>query len=680
MKTTTLILILLLTGLGLRAQTPVPPNGPAAEDAGYDYNFQGVDVGQVLDIYADLIGRTILRGPLPAAQIILKTHSPLTKSEAIQALQAVLAINGISVVNIGEKFVKVVPSAEAGSVGGSLESVDAAHIPDLGSYMTHIVQLQYVKPSVMAPLLAPLAKVNNLFPIDDNGILVIRDYAENVKRMLEMIAKVDVSIPAEYVSEVIPIKYALAEDIASALNSLGGSGGGSTVSIGSSGASTGPGAGRTTGINAGGVNNGVGAGGLNQPRPFGAQATVNGTASTGTTVQQRIQSILARAAAPPGPQGQQGQQDQIQVFGQAKIIADQRANSLLVFATRPDINRIKEVVSKLDVLLSQVLIESVIIDVDLNKGMTLGVSAAQNPKTINGNNPTVVTGGGSVNGSSFFNFLAANGTFGTNSTAVFGNALSSGLSYFGNIGPTWDVALQAAANDTRATVIQRPRIQTSQAKPASFSFGQTVPYVTSSGYGGAYGNSSSYSQLFVGVELDVTPFINPDGLVVMDIDQSIDDLNGSTHIDNVGDVPNTTKRALHSEIAVKDRDTIMLGGFIRSNKKNSKSGIPFLQDIPLLGNLFSQRTDTKDRQETIVLIRPTVLRTPELAAAQAVVEQQRLPGISAAAAQDLKDERKQIEAQRKLGNIVPDKTADATYLPYNLDGTLNTNASPGIIP
>ena len=90
--------------------------------------------------------------------------------------------------------------------------------------------------------------------------------------------------------------------------------------------------------------------------------------------------------------------------------------------------------------------------------------------------------------------------------------------------------MQAAAADNNATVIQRPRIQTSQAKPAQFFVGDTVPYVTGTYYGGGYGggNSSSYSQLSVGVELDVTPFINPDGLVVMDIKQEIDDVTGYT--------------------------------------------------------------------------------------------------------------------------------------------------------
>jgi general secretion pathway protein D len=469
---------------------------------------------------------------------------------------------------------------------------------------------------------------------------------------------VDVSVPAEYISEVIPIKYALAEDIASALNSLGGTGGGSTVSIGSSpsatstingvagrtgttGAQTGNGFStqqRSTGAYGGTTTSGGGA--------FGGTTTANGTAGGGaTTFQQRLQNIIQRASGG-------GQQDQIQVFGQTKIIADQRSNSLLVFATRDDMERIKEVVEKLDVLLSQVLIESVIIDVQLDKAVQLGVSVAQNPTKFSGNITNgIFGGGGSVNGPSFLNFLnnaTASGTsLGTNSSSIFGNALPGGLSYFGNIGPTWDVALQAAANDSTTTVIQRPRIQTSQAKAASFFVGQTVPYVTSTYSGGVSGNSSSYSQLSVGVELDVTPFINPDGLVVMDINQEIDDISGSTTIEGVGAIPNTDKRTLSSEIAVKDKDTVMLGGFVRSNKSNSRSGVPLLQDIPLLGFLFSQHNDSKGRTETIVLIRPTVLRTPTEAAAQAIKEEQRLPGIAHAEADDDADAQAQIAAERK---------------------------------
>jgi general secretion pathway protein D len=749
MKTTTLLLILFLTALELWAQpspsprrlpqrvnivtnnapvTPAVPslapatnslpalvtvtpktastnNAPPEEmiPAG-NINFQGVDVSQVLDVYAQLVGRTMLRAGLPAAQIILRTETPLTKTEAIQALQAVLALNGIALVNVGDKFVKVLPIDQANSAGAKIDHGDASQLPEMGSYVTHIVQLKYIKPSVMMPLILPFAKLANaIFPIDDNGILVLRDNAENVKRMLEMIDQIDVSVPAEYISEVIPIKYAMAEDIASALNSLGGSGG-STVSFGSSAATP-----SVSGISRPGGTGGMGGtGGLgggssyqgggnnpNQPRALGSQATPGGTPTGGTTFQQRLQSIIQRASTG-------GQPDQIQVFGQTKIIADQRSNSLLVFATQADMVRIKEVVAKLDVLLAQVLIESVIVEVTLGHTFSLGVSAAQNPKTLSPSVP-IYGAGGMNNGQPFATFLqqvtsnpsslntnlsSITSTLtaslgGTNASSSFANSLPGGFSYFGSIGPTWDVAITAIATDNSATVIQRPRIQTSQAKAASFFVGQTVPYVTGSYYGGGYGggNSSQYSQLSVGVELDVTPFINPDGLVVMDIQQEIDDIASYTTIDG-NPVPNTTKRTLSSEIAVRDRDTIILGGFVRSNKSITKSGVPWLQDIPLLGNLFTQRDDKKDRDETIVLIRPTVLKTPELAAAQAVKEEQRLPGIAHAAAADEADQRKQVEAERRaeLRRVKAQGHKGSSFNPMSPNAPVDTNTVAPLNP
>jgi general secretion pathway protein D len=170
----------------------------------------------------------------------------------------------------------------------------------------------------------------------------------------------------------------------------------------------------------------------------------------------------------------------------------------------------------------------------------------------------------------------------------------------------------------------------------------------------------------------------------MDIQQEIDDLNGSTYIQGVGNVPNTTKRTLSSEIAVRDRDTIMLGGFIRTDHSKTKSGVPLLQDIPLLGALFSQRSDTKDRSETLVLIRPTVLRTPEIAAEQAVTEQQRLPGITAAAAEEARDERKLLQSQNKQEqrdeqrDLKTKKTDDPFFAPLP-EGSTNTPA-PSVLP
>ena len=131
-----------------------------------------------------------------------------------------LALNNISVINIGDKFVKAVQSDQANAQGGTIDDTGVTNIPNMGSYITRIVQLKYIKPSLMMPIIQPFARLqNSIFPMDDNGILVIRDYAENVKRMLEMISRIDVSVPAEFINEVIPIRYAKVDDIANALNS-----------------------------------------------------------------------------------------------------------------------------------------------------------------------------------------------------------------------------------------------------------------------------------------------------------------------------------------------------------------------------------------------------------------------------------------------------------------------------
>ena len=91
----------------------------------------------------------------------------------------------------------------------------------------------------------------------------------------------------------------------------------------------------------------------------------------------------------------------------------------------------------------------------------------------------------------------------------------------------------------------------------------------------------------------------------------------------------------------------MLGGFIKNSKSTSRAGVPLLQDIPLLGNLFSSHSNSKQREELIVLMRPTVLKTPEIAAANTIAEGKRLPGVSAAYAEDVQERSKEVEAERK---------------------------------
>lgn len=574
-------------------------------------DFPAASLEQILTIYSELVGRNLLRPTsLNMKQdIVLKQTTPLTKLEVVQMIEAALYLNQVSVINVGEKFVTVMPTAEAFKIPGIISTNSAEGLSDLGTIITRIVQLKYVKPSEMQTVLTPFVSgtaPNPIFPVDSSGILVLRDNVANVKRMLEMIEKIDIVAESEIISEVIPIKYAKAEEIASALSSVGGGSGGTVGTRASSSSTTGA--------------------GLNRPGMLGQQSNPYGqpntgavpgatpTPSSGASFGDRVRNLITKAS----------QSGDLTLLGNTKIIADIRSNSLLVFATRRDLEMIKDIISKLDVVLAQVLIETIILDVSFGNDWSLGVSAGQAPRTKGD-----IKSGGFANNpkgsplSTLNDFLKQSST--TNLNGIFPGG--DGLNYFGRFGGDLDVAISAIASDSRVNVIQKPRVQTSHATPASIFIGQTVPYIsgTYNGYG-ANGVSSSYQQLRVGIGLNVTPFINQDGLVVMKIEETIDEIGETVQIDG-NDVPKTKSSTLTAEIAVRDRETIVLGGIIKNSDSKSKSGVPLLKDIPLLGALFSSSSSSKSRSELVVLMRPTVLRTPEEAALQVEVEKQRLPGI-----------------------------------------------------
>src|SRR5205814_3065994 len=113
-------------------------------------------------------------------------------------------------------------------------------------------------------------------------------------------------------------------------------------------------------------------------------------------------------------------------------------------------------------------------------------------------------------------------------------------------------------------------------------------------------------------------------------------------IDN-NEIPITIDREANAKVAVQDGQTVMLGGFISTDRSKSASGVPLLKDIPILGNLFRSTAKEMHRKELMVLIRPTVLPTPQAAAMVARIEKAKLPGITAAEREALRDERRQAK-------------------------------------
>src|SRR5206468_1406893 len=210
--------------------------------------------------------------------------------------------------------------------------------------------------------------------------------------------------------------------------------------------------------------------------------------------------------------------------------------------------------------------------------------------------------------------------------ASIASSLPTGFSYFGKLGKNFDVSLAALATDSRTRILQRPRLQTSHAVPGYFFTGSQVPYVTGFydyGFGTGVSSRSTVEQVQVGVTLQVTPFITPDGLVVLDIDQDISSLDKFVKIDN-NDVPTTSSRHATSTLSVRDGETIMLGGYIEDNRSTAKSGVPILKDIPVLGALFRNKTRNNNRSELLLLMHVTILRNPADAGAQVATEKAKL--------------------------------------------------------
>lgn len=583
----------------------------------------------VLDIYAQLVNRTVLHGQLPQVQVTLKTETALTREEEIQALESVLAMNGITMVPIGDKFVKAVQGPQVPQTAPPFVKTEGTNLPEADQYITYITQLKYAKPTEMVPILAPFAQLpNSILAVDSSQMLIIRDYAANVKRMLELIKQIDVTVPLDYDSEVIPIKYAKAEDIASALSSLGGNTAGT---IGKS-ASTGQ---RTGGLGTSGFGSPMGSGTLGGGMNTGGYQQPNNTMGNNqrtSSFTDRLNSIVKKAAS----------QGEFQVLGQTKIIADERTNSLLVFAGKQDMDMIKKIVSELDIVLAQVLIESAIMEVSLDKNHQLGFSYVQNSPTSIGHG--YFTGLGAVNNGTFLNQNSF-ANVGTNLAA----SLPSGFSYWANFGNDFQATMTAVAGDSRINVLSRPTIQTSHGVPATIQVGQNVPMVTGTYFGGVtgVGSSSQYQMQFVGIQLQVTPLINPDGLVVMDIQQQVQQLGPNYTIDG-NQVPSTTQRSAQATVSVKDRDTIILGGMISSTLNSTHSGVPVLKDLPGIGVLFRSSSFDNQRVELIVLIRPTVLPTPESAALVAAHERSRLPLVKAAEAQAEKEQYQEMKQVDKM--------------------------------
>ncbi len=639
------------------------------------------DLSQFLDFYQKLAQKTVIRAStLPSPpKLYLHTETDLSRKEAVEAMDAVLAQNGITMLPLGDKFVKAVPSLTAQQEGAAISQLSGKELPEADQFITRIVKLKTTKPSEVAPLFATFSKSPTaVTPIDSNNTLVLRDYASNVKRMLEIIERVDVSPESDFKLEVMNIKYGKVEDIYATMSALisGSGGGGGAGAIPGAGAAQRQGANRGNQRGFGGSNQslgnsaGYGSGGFNNSlntgnrfgqnyypesemiekvlgkmegsanyypqqvanRPVGT--TTGSVAANTGSFQNRLNNVVRGAG------GQQQQPDQ--VLESANIVPDYRSNRLLIFANKRDMEMITNIVSKVDTLLAQVLIEAIILEVEIGDSQNVGVTMSSQRRVAGDFNGAVIVNNPPTTGGLAF----------LNAITNLQSSAPGGFSYVGQIGDDLNIVVNAIASTSTTKVVSRPRIQTSHAIPGSFFLGQTLPYVTGSTDYGAYATGtglasrSTVSQVQVGFGLNVTPFITPEGLVVMEISQTFDTVGRNVIIDN-NPIPIINNRTAESTLTVRTGDTIMMGGFIKDQRDKNNSGIPILKDIPGLGVLFRSKGHNNDRTELIVLMRATVLETPEAAAISAATEKAALPGLQQAEKEFADEDKKAADKAAK---------------------------------
>jgi len=355
------------------------------------------------------------------------------------------------------------------------------------------------------------------------------------------------------------------------LHQVGSSGGGQTSGIGGIGQG-GAGSGGVGGIGGGSLG-GLGStgGGLGSGSIGGAPAS---SAPTSGADQNTANPLLG--GLDPSSGGSGGADTM-------RIIPNTSNNALMIYGTPQEFDTVEAMLRKIDILPLQVRIDAVIAEVELNDALQYGTQF-------------------------FFKSGGLNGTL----SSVF-NATNNFSGYFLAGSNASQVALNLLQAVSTVHVLSSPELMVLDNQPARLEVGDLVPYLTQQAQSTVTSttdviNSVSYEQ--TGVILEVTPRVNSDGLVTLDIAQEVSniDTSATATVSNGGITsPTFLQRDVQSRVVVQDGQTIGLAGLIQDSVTRSNQGVPFLKDVPVLGALFGQQNNSRTRTELMVLITPHVV-------------------------------------------------------------------------
>jgi general secretion pathway protein D len=598
-------------------------------------NFVNAEIESVARTLATLSQRNVVVDPRVKGTLNLSTEQPVSAQEAwIQFLSA-LRLQGYAMVET-QGLYKVVPEADAKLQGGSVQQVDNAGAGGGGGQIvTHIFRLNFEQANNLLPILRPLISPNNTINVNpSNNSLVITDYADNLQRMARIIASLDVSNASDL--EVVPLKHAIAVDLAPLLTRL--------IESGNSAAAGATPAGQTgteyrTTVLAESRSNAIIVRAANparlalvrsliakldQPGSQAAngnihvvylknadatklaatlRAAISGDGRGGNTTINLSSS--ANTPAPSTPNNATGAS-----FGSnnvtsanttgGQIQADTTTNSLIISAPEPQYRQLRAVIDMLDQRRAQVLVESLIVEVNAEKALTLGIQWQA---------PLGNSGVGGTNFGTTGNILSLS----QGGTAAAKAGVSGGL----NIGTVRNIngtnVLSSFANfletNGEANILSTPTLLTLDNEEAKIVVGQNVPFIT-----GSFSNTGvataavnpfqTIERKDVGLTLRVKPQISESGTVNLKIYQEVSSV---TSIDERSG-PTTNKRSIESNVIVDDGAIVVLGGLLSDSSEAKNSQVPSLGDIPGLGWLFKSESRTRKKNNLMVFLRPVVVR------------------------------------------------------------------------
>ncbi len=730
-KSVSLLTAMSLLASPVLAQPPIPRPSPTPEPSAEEaipgmaaarsggnekllaLNFRDSPLDQVLDLIADLTGKTIIKSPGINATITLKSQSRLNISESMQAIEAVLAMNNITLVPMGDKFLKAVQTAAARQEGMRINiGLPETPFGETEKLISQIFTVKHIELAEISPIIQSLLHgYGKIQPLDRANSLMVTDTEANLARISEVLEFLDQPIEAKVETRIYDIRFAEASLIAGKLNELiadsqakedrpqinvaeaapaiptppgvirarkaqaAAEQAASEVDTALQMAERGVISGKVRIIAddrtnilfvisrtenfaffdkivavldrpidpaitvrvvaleyakademAGILNEFIGAASA-EKTAGSAGARPSDTATDGAT-DNRSQAlrdfIRARTEQQAPAQTTRGTEAQASSIGRlspdTKILADKRTNSLMLMGKLNDLSILEELIDHLDIMLAQVVIEAVIIEVGLSDEIRSGVDWVQKSMVayneqmrgpgggITVREPVGAWGGGTALGAG----IPRDAATVEGQSAVTSGGLNWYMSLYDlNI----DAVIRLAQNSRDSQILSTPVIVTTDNTEAKIIASTQRPVVTTTSTTDGGSIRSSYEYRDIGINLTVTPRINPQRMVVMEVTQTADDVAGEVLIDG-NLVPEITKRELNATIAVNDRSTIVLGGLILSRNAKSDTKIPLLGDIPVIGNLFKFKSTTKQRAELVVLLTPYVLMTPAEARAE----------------------------------------------------------------